>query len=85
MQIAGANALKSSLTGQVSTAEGAAAAAVGVGSAANAIIKKEVSNVAFLSSMVKNNDQNVVVGISNVLSSAKKTVDRSKVRERISC
>jgi hypothetical protein len=79
MQVAGVNALKTSLTGQISAAESKAAGAVSQGNLANAVIEGEVSNVKKLSTMVKNNDQNVVVAISKTLSSSKKTVDRSKV------
>ena len=49
------------------------------GNAANAGIKDDAETLQTLSSMVKNNDQNIVVSASTVLSASQKTVDRAKV------
>jgi predicted proteasome-type protease len=70
------------VTGQISTAEGKAAALVSSGNAANAGMVDDVETLQTLSSMVKNNDQNIVVAASRTLSTSQKTIDRAKVRCR---
>ena len=79
-KINGADALNAQLNVQVSTSESRVVSAVVAGNTANAMINEQAALGTTLSSMVKNNDQNVVVAVSNTLSTHQKTVDRAKVR-----